>query len=89
MLPSPPTANCTLAVRLAPGADTVSTTVGWMQQWSAIGQFAGPPLVAWVASQAGGWGYSGGVTAAFALAGLVLAWAIARLPAGAGQPQRA
>ncbi len=78
-----------LAVRLAPGADTVSTTVGWMQQWSAIGQFAGPPLVAWVASQAGGWGYSGGVTAAFALAGLVLAGAIGRLPAAAGQAQRA
>ncbi|HEY1230829.1 MAG TPA: MFS transporter, partial [Ramlibacter sp.] len=34
-----------LAVRLAPGEHTVSTTVGWMQQWSALGQFAGPPLV--------------------------------------------
>ncbi|MES2482549.1 MAG: MFS transporter [Pseudomonadota bacterium] len=78
-----------LAVRLAPGADTVSTTVGWMQQWSAIGQFAGPPLVAWVASQVGGWGASGGVTAAFALAGLVLAWAIGRLPAAAGPAWRA
>jgi CP family cyanate transporter-like MFS transporter len=31
-----------LAVRLAPGERTVSTTVGWMQQWSAFGQFAGP-----------------------------------------------
>lgn len=75
-----------LAVRVAPGADTVSTTVGWMQQWSAIGQFAGPPLVAWVASQAGGWGYSGGVTAAFALAGLVLAAAIGRLKSAAHTP---
>jgi len=75
-----------LAVRLAPGADTVSTTVGWMQQWSAIGQFAGPPLVAWVASQVGGWGASGGVTAAFALAGLVLAAAIGRLKSAAHTP---
>ena len=38
-----------VAVRLAPDERTVSTTVGWMQQWSAIGQFAGPPLAAWVA----------------------------------------
>ncbi|HEY8706725.1 MAG TPA: MFS transporter, partial [Burkholderiaceae bacterium] len=37
-----------MAVRLAPGEGTVSTTVGWMQQWSCFGQVAGPPLVAWV-----------------------------------------
>jgi cyanate permease len=67
-----------LAVRLAPGDDTVSTTVGWMQQWSAIGQFAGPPAVAFVASHAGGWQWSGVVTAACALAGLMLSGAIAR-----------
>lgn len=67
-----------LGVRLAPGDDTVSTTVGWMQQWSALGQFAGPPLVALAASRAGGWQWSGGVTAALALAGLLLARSIAR-----------
>jgi len=44
-----------LAVRLAPHERNVSTTVGWMQQGSAAGQFAGPPLVAWLASQVGGW----------------------------------
>jgi hypothetical protein len=66
----------TLAVRLAPGENTVSTTVGWMQQWSAVGQFAGPPAVAWVAASVGGWQWSGAVTAAFALAGLVLAGCI-------------
>ena len=43
------------ALRLAPNDATVSTTVGHMQQWSALGQFAGPPLVAWVAAVAGGW----------------------------------
>jgi CP family cyanate transporter-like MFS transporter len=66
-----------LAVRAAPGEDTISTTVGWMQQWSAFGQFAGPPLVAWVATRVGGWHWSGGVTAAFALTGLLLAARIA------------
>jgi MFS family permease len=61
-----------LAVRVAPGAHTLSTTVGWVQQWSSLGQFAGPPLVAWVASQAGGWQYTGWVTGACSLAGLAL-----------------
>jgi MFS transporter, CP family, cyanate transporter len=68
----------TLAVRLAPGKDTVSTTVGWMQQWSAFGQFVGPPLVAWVASSAGGWQWTWVVTGACASAGLVLAWLLGR-----------
>lgn len=63
------------AVRLAPGEQTVSTTVGWMQQWSSFGQFAGPPLVAWVAHQAGGWESTWRVTGACALAGMALAQA--------------
>jgi len=63
-----------LAVRLAPGEGTVSTTVGWMQQWSAAGQLAGPPLVAWVATRAGGWQWSWIVTCGCALAGLGLAF---------------
>jgi MFS transporter, CP family, cyanate transporter len=62
-----------MAVRLAPSERTISTTVGWMQQWSALGQFAGPPLVAWVAVRAGGWQWSWLVTGACALAGLGLA----------------
>jgi predicted MFS family arabinose efflux permease len=70
-----------LAIRLAPGADTVSTTVGWMQQWSALGQFAGPPLVAWVAATAGGWQWTGWVTAASSALGLVLALQLQRLTA--------
>jgi MFS family permease len=67
-----------LAVRLAPGESTLSTTVGWMQQWSSIGQFSGPPLVAFVAATVGGWQWSGIVTAGCALAGLLLAGIIAR-----------
>ena len=73
----------TLAVRLAPGENTVSTTVGWMQQWSAFGQFAGPPLVAWVASVVGGWQWTWGVTAVFSLMGVALAHQIGRQLRGA------
>lgn len=62
-----------LAVRLAPGERTVSTTVGWMQQCSSLGQFAGPPLVGWVAARAGGWHWSWLVTGGCALAGILLA----------------
>ncbi|HEU5293179.1 MAG TPA: MFS transporter [Burkholderiaceae bacterium] len=68
-----------LAVRVAPSEDTLSTTVGWMQQWSAFGQFVGPPLVAWVAGVAGGWQFTWVVTGAFSLVGLALVAAIARL----------
>lgn len=67
-----------LAVRLAPGEDTVSSTVGWMQQGSCVGQFAGPPLVAALASAVGGWQWSGGVTAACAGAGLMLTLPLAQ-----------
>jgi MFS transporter, CP family, cyanate transporter len=68
-----------LAVRLAPGERTISTTVGWMQQWSALGQFVGPPLVAWVATRAGGWQWSWIVTGGCALAGLALAGSMGAL----------
>jgi hypothetical protein len=68
-----------LAVRLAPGENTVSATMGWVQQWSAAGQLAGPPLVAWVATRAGGWHWSWLVTGGCALAGLWLATRVGAL----------
>ncbi|MFO1287644.1 MAG: hypothetical protein U1F49_14615 [Rubrivivax sp.] len=74
----------TLAVRVAPGEGTLSTTVGWMQQGSAIGQFAGPPLVAWVAGLAGGWHLTWLVTGACSIAGLALGAALAQHLKGAG-----
>jgi MFS family permease len=74
-----PSTLFTLAVRVAPGEATVSTTVGWMQQWSSLGQFAGPPLVATVAARAGGWAWCGAVTATCAAAGLLMAWRMAVL----------
>jgi cyanate permease len=67
------------AVRIAPSAGTVSTTVGWMQQWSSLGQFVGPPVVAWVATRTGGWSFSWVVMAACGATGLLLARALGRL----------
>lgn len=68
-----------MAVRLSPEGGSISTTMGWMQQWSAIGQFAGPPAVAWVATQVGGWSWSWVVTVTCACAGLVVASLIGKL----------
>lgn len=67
-----------LSVRLAPSGQTVSTTVGLMQQLSALGQFAGPPLVAAAASMVGGWQQTWVLTGACSVAGGLLAWMIAR-----------
>lgn len=66
------------AMRLAPSEGTISTTVGYMQQWSAFGQFAGPPAVAWVAAQAGGWQWTWTISVAFSLIGIWLAHLIHR-----------
>lgn len=73
-----------LAVALAPSRQTVSTTVGWVQQCSSAGQFAGPPLVAWVAAQQGGWQHTWMVTGAAAVIGLML---VRSLPAGQDSPR--
>jgi cyanate permease len=70
-----------LAVRLAPSESTLATTLGWVQQWSALGQFAGPPLVAAVASSAGGWQWTWVATGACSLAGLLLTAGLGRLAA--------
>lgn len=67
-----------LAVHLAPNERTVSTTVGWMQQWSSIGQFAGPPVVAWLAAATGGWQWTWLATGTCSLTGMGLAALIAR-----------
>ena len=67
-----------LAVRLAPRESAISTTVGWMTQCSALGQFAGPPLVGWVAGLAGSWQWTWAVTGSCCLVGLLLAQRIAR-----------
>ncbi|MDD0838639.1 MFS transporter [Curvibacter sp. HBC61] len=81
-----------LAVRLSPSESTISTTVGWMTQCSALGQFAGAPLVAWVAARSGGWQWTWVVAGVFCLGGLTVSvWvgrALARtVPRPAGGPQ--
>ena len=62
----------TLAVRVAPGERALASTVGWVQQWSSLGQFAGPPAVAWLASQASGWQWTWVATGASSALGLLL-----------------
>ena len=73
-----------LAVQVAPDERAVSSTVGWMQQWSAAGQVLGPPAVAWVASAAGGWERTWLATGACCLLGLALAGGLAH---GQGRPR--
>lgn len=71
-----------LAVRVAPGEGAMASTIGWVQQWSSLGQFAGPPLVAAVASAAGGWQFTWVATGACSLLGVVLSALLVRcLPA--------
>lgn len=68
-----------LALTLAPTPQTASTTIGWMQQCSSLGQFCGPPLVAWVVNLANGdWQWTWVATSAFAATGIVLALIIGR-----------
>jgi len=68
-----------LAVRLAPGEQQVATTVGWVQQLSALGQFVGPPVVAALAARAGGWQFTPLFAVGCCAVGAVLAWAAERL----------
>jgi MFS family permease len=65
---------------LAPTEHTVATTVGWMQQLSSLGQFVAPPLVAWLASRAGGWQWTWVATGACSVLGVLLAARIAGEP---------
>jgi MFS transporter, CP family, cyanate transporter len=67
-----------LAVRLAPSPHTVAATVGWMQQLSALGQFAGPPMVAWWATRMGGWQGTWMITGLCCTVGVALSLPIGR-----------
>lgn len=64
--------------RLAPNDGAIATTVGWIQQWSSAGQVSGPPLVAWVASRAGGWQLTWIVIVLCSVFGFWLAWQVER-----------
>lgn len=67
-----------LAIALAPTPQTTTTTVGWMQQCSSLGQFSGPPVVAWVVNLTGDWQWTWLATGAYALVGIGLVLSISR-----------
>lgn len=64
----------TLAVSCAPSPQTIPSTVGWMQQCNALGQFVGPPLVASVVMWTGNWQWTGLVTGVCMVLGVWFAW---------------
>ena len=63
---------------MAPSESTLASTLGWMQQGSALGQFVGPPLLAWLALASGGWQAMAWLSAGAALLALWLIPALAR-----------
>ena len=67
-----------LAPRLAPSEHSIASTVGLMQQCSAVGQVGGPPLAAWLAGQVGGWQLTWVMTGACCVIGAGLAAGIGR-----------
>lgn len=67
-----------LAVTVAPSPQTTSSSVGWVQQCSSLGQFLGPPVVAWTVKMLGGWQWAWVATAGFAIAGLLMSLRLAR-----------
>jgi CP family cyanate transporter-like MFS transporter len=69
-----------LAVRLAPAPNLVASTVGWMQQLSASGQFIGPPIAAALAMAVGGWQMTWVFTTACCLIGIFLTGLVVRHP---------
>ncbi|MCH5487756.1 CynX/NimT family MFS transporter [Pseudomonas syringae] len=62
-----------LAPQLSPGERSISTYVGLLLQFAAVGQVAGPPMVAWLATEVGGWQWTWVLTCTFCVAGAVLA----------------
>jgi len=71
-----PTTLFYLIVKLAPTPQATSTCSGWMQQISAVGQFSGPPLLAWVATRAHGWHSTWTVTVSASALGILAAWCL-------------
>ena len=67
-----------MAVHFAPDMKSSSASVGWVMQWSAIGQFSGPPLLGLLASHMGTWNYSWWITSTASLLGLFLSYFLCR-----------
>lgn len=62
-----------LAAKHAPRPEAVSTTIGLMQQGSAVGQLVLPVVVGWVATQSAGWHNTWIAMGVFAIINLLLA----------------
>ncbi|MBS1138556.1 MAG: transporter [Proteobacteria bacterium] len=60
------------AIRVSSSNQNISTTVGFMQQCSSFGQFAGPPIVGWMVSQYEGWEITWVITTLLSFVGLML-----------------
>ena len=63
-----------LTMKMAPSGQTVTTTVGWVQQLSSMGQFVTPPLLAWLALSLGGWHHAWLLNLLLGVCGLWLVW---------------
>ena len=66
-------------VYLAPSQQTVASTMGWVQQWSALGQFCLPPLMGSLVMWWGTWRNAWVVCVALGMVGMVCAMGIQRL----------
>lgn len=66
-----PGALFSLVIKAAPSEQTVSATVGWMQQCSSTGQFFAPPAIAFLALLLGGWHWTWVATGLASIIGII------------------
>jgi len=66
-------------VKISPDPSAISTTQGLIQQCNALGQFAGPPVMGWVASHWGGWQATGVGMVLICMEGIVLSFTLRHL----------
>lgn len=66
------------AVQVAPSERAVPLVLGWIMQWSALGQFMGPPVAAWWTQARGDWSGTWMTTGAAACLGIGLSLGLAR-----------
>ncbi|WP_290196478.1 MFS transporter [Corynebacterium guangdongense] len=67
-----PTAIYRIAVEIAPPGGSPPAVIGVLQQMQNTGAFFGPAILAWLATQAGGWGSSWWLCAAASVLGVGL-----------------
>jgi MFS transporter, CP family, cyanate transporter len=65
-----------LCVKMAPSKESIPSTIGWALQFSAAGQFFGPPLFAIMIKETGDWNWIWIITGAASFFGIISAQAI-------------